>query len=569
MMCIKHGAEYVIACEMFEAMAEVAREVIQHNGMEDRILVVTAKSSDIEALPFSPDIVLSELLDSALLGEGVMFSHADAIDRFIDPTPNPGLDAAAPENDIRTRVIPYAATVSGVLVESSTVLHMTTVTSQCLGGFSPVRMGPSNDQSSCGERIKCPSGRMLPVHWNTQVQGRGAGSRVLSEPAPLLEVNFFSSLSSSPSGSLDAASRCRITVTQAGTVHGLLLWWKTDLLAPEVIAGGEADGPGGEFSYSTEPDASHGWQDHWQQVVFPLSGPEGEGQECALGDVFEVTTSHDGLHIWCHLEKVSSSTDESAGATKRPRLEENEPHTASSLVKVEPRVPDQCQCGWHVLCGSDRMQLLNDAPRIDQWRAGIGELVGEVLLASSASSTPLFLDVSDGSMLGFMAAAELVKRGHGKNSSVLGHILSLERKPYSALFHNQLVAANSSSLTDDALVVLDEEAWEECWLQGGGECPVWELEQDEEDGCSKMESAVSSKKPNRVAAVLCECFFYQLHSLPVQAALSYYYAVNGIKKNVRENNPGSRVYTCPLQARVMVAAFELADLHISHGQAGM
>ena len=70
MLAVKHGAGYVIACEMFEAMAEVAREVIAANGLSDQILVVTAKSSEIDSLPFAPDILISELLDSALLGEG-------------------------------------------------------------------------------------------------------------------------------------------------------------------------------------------------------------------------------------------------------------------------------------------------------------------------------------------------------------------------------------------------------------------------------------------------------------------------------------------------------------------
>lgn len=84
MMCIRHGAEYVIGCEMFEAMADVAREVIEQNNYSDKILVVSAKSCDIESLPFSPDIIISELLDSSLLGEGVLFSHQDAIARFLD-----------------------------------------------------------------------------------------------------------------------------------------------------------------------------------------------------------------------------------------------------------------------------------------------------------------------------------------------------------------------------------------------------------------------------------------------------------------------------------------------------
>jgi predicted RNA methylase len=57
---------------MFEAMAEVATEVVTVNGLSDQVAVVAAKSSDIDSLPFQPDILVSELLDSALLGEGIV-----------------------------------------------------------------------------------------------------------------------------------------------------------------------------------------------------------------------------------------------------------------------------------------------------------------------------------------------------------------------------------------------------------------------------------------------------------------------------------------------------------------
>ena len=70
MMAVRHGASYVIACEMFPAMAKIAQEVVSVNKLDDQILVVNAKSSDIDQLPFAPDLLISELLDSALLGEG-------------------------------------------------------------------------------------------------------------------------------------------------------------------------------------------------------------------------------------------------------------------------------------------------------------------------------------------------------------------------------------------------------------------------------------------------------------------------------------------------------------------
>lgn len=85
MFAAKHGAELVLGCEMFEAMASIAESVVKRNLLNDKINIISAKSTSIESLsPVRPDILISELLDSALLGEACMYSHADAINRFMD-----------------------------------------------------------------------------------------------------------------------------------------------------------------------------------------------------------------------------------------------------------------------------------------------------------------------------------------------------------------------------------------------------------------------------------------------------------------------------------------------------
>lgn len=84
MFAARHGAGQVIGCEMFEAMASIAKAVVNTNKYVDTIEVISAKSTSIESLlPLKPDILISELLDSALLGESCMYSHADAISRFM------------------------------------------------------------------------------------------------------------------------------------------------------------------------------------------------------------------------------------------------------------------------------------------------------------------------------------------------------------------------------------------------------------------------------------------------------------------------------------------------------
>ena len=67
---------------MFSTMASIAAGVVQENGLDDIITVVNAKSAEVEEGSF--DMIVSELLDSSLLGESCMPSHADGIARLMN-----------------------------------------------------------------------------------------------------------------------------------------------------------------------------------------------------------------------------------------------------------------------------------------------------------------------------------------------------------------------------------------------------------------------------------------------------------------------------------------------------
>ena len=70
MFAARHGADCVLGCEMFAEMASIATSVVAANEQTDKIQIVPLKSTTIDSIsPISPDILVSELLDSALLGE--------------------------------------------------------------------------------------------------------------------------------------------------------------------------------------------------------------------------------------------------------------------------------------------------------------------------------------------------------------------------------------------------------------------------------------------------------------------------------------------------------------------
>lgn len=107
MMAVKAGAKKVYACEMVPALASVAQQVVKDNGMSDKIEVLNLKSTSLmvgRELPERADIVVSEILDCGLLGEGVLPSLRHAYANLLKPG---------------ARSIPQSADVYAVLIQAN------------------------------------------------------------------------------------------------------------------------------------------------------------------------------------------------------------------------------------------------------------------------------------------------------------------------------------------------------------------------------------------------------------------------------------------------------------------
>ncbi len=107
MMAIDAGAKKVITCETSEPIAEAAKKIIDKNGYSNRIEVINKKSTDLNVnkdLEKKADLIISEILSSEFVGEGVQISLSDANQRLIK------------ENGI---MIPEAGEIKVALLESS------------------------------------------------------------------------------------------------------------------------------------------------------------------------------------------------------------------------------------------------------------------------------------------------------------------------------------------------------------------------------------------------------------------------------------------------------------------
>jgi len=85
MMAARAGAERVIACEANPLLAQTARQIIEANGLTDRIDVHACHSTELEREAIAPagvDMVVSEIFSAGLIGEGVLTSLEDARERL-------------------------------------------------------------------------------------------------------------------------------------------------------------------------------------------------------------------------------------------------------------------------------------------------------------------------------------------------------------------------------------------------------------------------------------------------------------------------------------------------------
>ena len=87
MMAVDAGASQVITCEVDKIIAETATQIIAQNGYSEKISVLDKKSTELAIgsdIPQKVDIVLSEILSSEFVGEGVIPTIIDANKRLIN-----------------------------------------------------------------------------------------------------------------------------------------------------------------------------------------------------------------------------------------------------------------------------------------------------------------------------------------------------------------------------------------------------------------------------------------------------------------------------------------------------
>ena len=485
MMAARAGAKHVYACEVFKPLAELASQITAANT-PGKVTVIGKLSTHLSVgvgsvgggegepatdttapdLPERADLLVSEILDSVLIGEGVLPFIRQARADLVKP-------GAA--------VLP-----KGAVVYAQVVQH------QGLRECFDLSEAHWHDDLTCfrdEQAAKCTGGRLaLPMH----VSELTPAPIHLTDAVPVMRFDLTQATEARPE-----RYEIEVAALTDGRADAVLFWWDLNVW--------------GDIVYSTRPGAEN-WQDHWVQCAYPLPSK----RILKKGETVTLVAHRNDTTVWFSLAEsdLSSAGEHKA---KRPRSDDDQQEDSNDDVA-------QCTCGWHTLCNTDRILMLNDRNRTEKYTSAIRS-IGSQLGARLSTST--WLDVSDGSFLSLLTAAV---------HKTTGPIVSLEAKEFSMMLSMQIAEANKATLGGRVTVV-------STLGSDGGD------DEEADDGLYDV--------------LMAEPFFYQMQNLPVWEATSFWYLRTALSAFLR---PGAVVM--PRSASIWAVAVEFEHLWSNFGPAG-
>lgn len=240
MMAARAGAEHVYACEKNAILASLAREIVQKNGFADKITIIEKNSANIiigEDMPVRADVMVTEIFDSAVIGEGALPSILHAWQHLLDS---------------EARVVPQSATLYGSLAQCPPLQAMNGV--ELVNGFD---LTPVNVFAQ-------PF-----AHRDTQIHFASSDDcKILSDAFTINNFDF------SVPPAQHFKSECSVFITEAGEADSVLMWFDLNL-APGVI-----------FTTAHYVD-----QHHWR----PVSQTLHDKTVCKIGDKMVLNTNFEGF----------------------------------------------------------------------------------------------------------------------------------------------------------------------------------------------------------------------------------------------------------------------------------
>ncbi|VVA34540.1 PREDICTED: arginine [Prunus dulcis] len=265
----------VTACESYLPMVKLMKKVVRLNGMENQIKLINKRSDELKRgidITSPAQVLVSEILDSELLGEGLIPSLQHAHDMLLVENPE---------------TVPYKATTYGQLVESTFLWKLHDLHGNEAKASDGIRLVPTGLDNILGVK---------PQQYAFHCDAIGKEVKLLSEPFKIFEFDFWKRPDS------HGETEVHVKATNDGRVHAVISWWILQL-----------DREGTIF-YSTAPrwislpgNTSHGdWCDHWKQCVWFVPG---EGMSITKDEEVCLHAVHTDISISYNLKKQASRNE--------------------------------------------------------------------------------------------------------------------------------------------------------------------------------------------------------------------------------------------------------------------
>ncbi|KAL2472030.1 Protein arginine N-methyltransferase 1.6 [Abeliophyllum distichum] len=235
----------VTACESYLPMVKLMRKVLRANGMERKIRIINKRSDELEIgldIPSRADVLVSEILDSELLGEGLIPTLQHAHDKLLVENP---------------QTVPYRATTYGQLVECTYLWELHDLVNREAKASDGIHLIPSGT-----DNILSIKQQQFSMHCDAIKEE----IKLLSEPFKIFDFDFWKRPDSFRETEL------HVKATNDGTIHAIISWWLLQLDSEGTIfysTGPKWIGSSSDMEKlgSSFPCADH-WCDHWKQTVW-------------------------------------------------------------------------------------------------------------------------------------------------------------------------------------------------------------------------------------------------------------------------------------------------------------
>ncbi|MEP4038454.1 50S ribosomal protein L11 methyltransferase [Pseudophaeobacter sp.] len=275
MLAARAGAKHVYTCEQQPLIAQAARQVIQDNGLSERITVLQKWSHDIVVgvdIPEPADLVLSEIVDTVLLGEGALATLTHAMAALAKP------DA---------RAIPERGVLKAQLIES------------------PQLMDQWQPQQAEGFDLSAFN-RLANVAQITPSDFAACSMRPLGAATDLFQFDFANP--SIDPGRITTGLSC----ASPGKIHAVLVSFEMEL-APGVSVNNNLQSEG-----------------HWGRTAFLLDDPKA----AQPGDQMTVTAQHDAAHLSLSVHEAEFTSQAAVPAMIWAKQTLSLPHQQGNSVGV-------------------------------------------------------------------------------------------------------------------------------------------------------------------------------------------------------------------------------------------